>query len=1166
MKKLISFAAFVLVSLILCQARAGTSADLSGVVSVGGIPQAGASVAYSLNGVSTVCTASTGVDGSYSCIVPSIGSITITATQAGYAFETLIRSNVAIAETGASIRGAALVFSMAGVVRDPGGNPVSGVNLGWSQALLTGVQVNGTCGTTGVDGSYSCRMPSGEIWMQGVRSGYAVALFHRYNLVSDETGADILAAALTRSISGVVKDASGAPWSGVMVQWTGMGLWGYCNDVTSTGADGTYTCKVPNGFSGTLSVLRRAGQAFVTLPRTNVLNDETGADILGVALVRTVAGTVKDVVGNLLSGADVSWNSPSLGLTVSCGRTLADGAYICNVPQDFTGTVNANISAIGANISRTFTNVTSDLTGQTVAPGNVAISGKVVVDGVAHAGAQVDANWAGGGHVLCTASTGVDGSYSCSVPSIGSITITAKQMGHIFQTIGRDRVAVAEVGADILGFVLRRSIAGAMVSAGRHHAMARDTSGAVWSWGWVAGDVLDQQASNYSTTPYIVSGLSSFTISKVVAGDGRSFAITNAGAVVGWGDHRHGELGNGEANATDVPSSSPVFATGLTDVVQLDDGHGSSSPMALKSDGTVWSWGWDRDGLGTLGLGGTRLQLIPAKIVELSNVIQVASGIDVKLALTGDGRVWGWGSNSQGQIGQSTPTTGFAPVVVPGLTGVKQIVASAWSGAAALKVDGTVWRWGGPPSLAYGDNFNPTPQQIQDLTDVVQIEPILAGFGRLLSVTSDGRVFKSDLLGTSQVVGLPPISSVSSGEGYTLALDRAGNVWAWGSGYGYLNNQNGELGNGTTLASLQPVQALFANGTALNLAPPGTEAVDATAPGAPIGVTAVAGNGSANISFTAPSSNGGATITAYTVSSDPGGLTATGATSPIAVIGLANGIAYTFTVRATNSAGTGVVSLASNSVTPVGVTTSTSTTTTTTTTSSTTTTTQAGANINLVPGWNLVGNGVEAPINVASTFNDATKVTTVWKWVTTGSTPGMTYPAWAFYTPVFADGGQAYAASKGYEYLATIGAAEGFWVNAKAAFSVNLPSGSVVRSSSFMPAITSMGIAGGTHALPRGWSLIATGDNPTPAQFDAAIATFDAIPPAAGSNNVYTNLTTLWAWDASRTSWYFWAPVLVNNGGLAAYLTSKGYLDFATMPGTLAGRLSPSTGVWVNMP
>jgi Fibronectin type III domain len=76
---------------------------------------------------------------------------------------------------------------------------------------------------------------------------------------------------------------------------------------------------------------------------------------------------------------------------------------------------------------------------------------------------------------------------------------------------------------------------------------------------------------------------------------------------------------------------------------------------------------------------------------------------------------------------------------------------------------------------------------------------------------------------------------------------------------------------------------------------------------------------SASVSFTAPASNGGSAITSYTVTSSPGNITATGASSPIVVSGLTNGTSYTFTVYATNSAGNGAVSVASNAVTPSGV-------------------------------------------------------------------------------------------------------------------------------------------------------------------------------------------------------------------------------------------------------
>lgn len=84
-------------------------------------------------------------------------------------------------------------------------------------------------------------------------------------------------------------------------------------------------------------------------------------------------------------------------------------------------------------------------------------------------------------------------------------------------------------------------------------------------------------------------------------------------------------------------------------------------------------------------------------------------------------------------------------------------------------------------------------------------------------------------------------------------------------------------------------------------------------PLAPTVVTAVAGNGQATITFS------GGSGSSYTVTSNPGGFTATGPASPLTVTGLSNGVAYTFTVVATNSCGSSPASVASNSVTPTGV-------------------------------------------------------------------------------------------------------------------------------------------------------------------------------------------------------------------------------------------------------
>lgn len=95
-----------------------------------------------------------------------------------------------------------------------------------------------------------------------------------------------------------------------------------------------------------------------------------------------------------------------------------------------------------------------------------------------------------------------------------------------------------------------------------------------------------------------------------------------------------------------------------------------------------------------------------------------------------------------------------------------------------------------------------------------------------------------------------------------------------------------------------------------------TFTVNAIVPGAPTIGTATAGDTQASVTFAAPASTGGASITGYTATASPGGATGTAAAAPITVTGLTNGVSYTFTVTATNNAGTGAASAASNSVIP----------------------------------------------------------------------------------------------------------------------------------------------------------------------------------------------------------------------------------------------------------
>jgi hypothetical protein len=122
------------------------------------------------------------------------------------------------------------------------------------------------------------------------------------------------------------------------------------------------------------------------------------------------------------------------------------------------------------------------------------------------------------------------------------------------------------------------------------------------------------------------------------------------------------------------------------------------------------------------------------------------------------------------------------------------------------------------------------------------------------------------------------------------------------------------LTNGTAYSFTVTATNAIGTGAASS---PSNAVTPRTTPSAPSSVVATAGDGTASVAFTAPTSNGGSAITSYTVTATPGTATGSGTASPITVSGLTNGTSYTFTVTATNAAGTGAASTPSTSVTPV---------------------------------------------------------------------------------------------------------------------------------------------------------------------------------------------------------------------------------------------------------
>jgi hypothetical protein len=188
-------------------------------------------------------------------------------------------------------------------------------------------------------------------------------------------------------------------------------------------------------------------------------------------------------------------------------------------------------------------------------------------------------------------------------------------------------------------------------------------------------------------------------------------------------------------------------------------------------------------------------------------------------------------------------------------------------------------------------------------------------------------------------------------------------------------------------------------------------------------------------------------------------------------------------------------------------------------------------------GWNLLGNSLNQILSVVPTFTDTAIVTTVWKW-------DVTVPGWQFYAPSMTPTElQTYVTSKGYGVLSSINPGEGYWVNAKVAGSLGAQSGSAYTLTS--------------ASLATGWNLVATSTDVTPSTFNISLS---ATPPSQGT--IPINLTTLWAWDNPLSQWYFYAPGLEASGGLGAYTSGKGYLDFNATGKTLGN----GVGFWVNKP
>ena len=275
------------------------------------------------------------------------------------------------------------------------------------------------------------------------------------------------------------------------------------------------------------------------------------------------------------------------------------------------------------------------------------------------------------------------------------------------------------------------------------------------------GGVFGDGTTTTRTSPSQVTNTTNW--SKMTKSWGYWFhAIKSDGTLWGWGYQPYGQLGIG--NTTSYSSPKQVGAlTNWSSVVA-----GNNHTIAIKTDGTLWSWGYNADG--QLGLGNQTYYSSPKQVGSGTTWSSVSAGTNFSIAIKTDGTIWSCGAGSQGALGTGSSSRSLSFVQIGALTTWLQ-VACGYYHVMALKTDGTLWGWG---QNNYGQ----------------------LGLGNSVANYSSPK----------QVGALTSWLNVSAGgyPGFTLALRTNNALWSWGrNNYGQLG-----LGNTTNYSSPKQVGAL----------------------------------------------------------------------------------------------------------------------------------------------------------------------------------------------------------------------------------------------------------------------------------------------------------------------------------------------------------------------
>jgi alpha-tubulin suppressor-like RCC1 family protein len=326
--------------------------------------------------------------------------------------------------------------------------------------------------------------------------------------------------------------------------------------------------------------------------------------------------------------------------------------------------------------------------------------------------------------------------------------------------------------------------------------------GSVAHWGSYFGGNPYKQA-----VPAIVADLSgvvaisaSNSSSYALQCTGGAAACKSDGVVWSWGNGDYGQLGNGSTADSPTSAVQVRFPAGVH-IVAI--GEAKDDGFAIDSTGQAWGWGLNELSSLCLGRGNPGRQLTPAKLPEVSSAKAVSGGQDHVLWLLANGTVAACGTNAEGQLGVSSPARSAFPIAVPGLSGIVEISAGNRS-SAARDASGQVYMWGsnlnGQIGVSSEAPFIARPTLVSLPGAVAQIScgGDLARNSHTLALLSDGRLFGWGADAHGQVgdeetenksspvqlewPGVPTFTKIAASGAYSLGLDAAARVWAWGGG------------------------------------------------------------------------------------------------------------------------------------------------------------------------------------------------------------------------------------------------------------------------------------------------------------------------------------------------------------------------------------------------